>query len=65
MKVESVNTTQAWTVFEKKRLTVGQKKNGLLVYVFLHSCYNHCLRNEFIFRIIFGYLYSLSYKNEE
>lgn len=24
--MESVNTTQAWTVFEKKRLTVGQKK---------------------------------------
>ena len=57
--------TQARTVFQKGFKIEAKKKKGLLVYASSHSCYNHCLRNEFIFCIIFGYLYSLSHKNEE
>lgn len=62
-KSKNVNDTDKnW--FFKKGLRLRQTE-GLLVYAFPHSCYNHCLRNEFIFCIIFSYLYSLSYKNEE
>ena len=57
--------TQARTAFQKGFKTEGEKKKGLLVYAFPFSCSSHCLRNEFIFRIIFGYLYRLSHKNEE